>query len=94
LVLAAPETGLFIPAHTGQRVFYGHPFETRQAKEMEGLLIKLFNGTAGHLDLDHLDSVDYVFFGPREKNLGTPKFLMEFEPVFQEEDVSIYRKNN
>ena len=28
LVLASPDMGMFIPAHTGRRVIYGHPFET------------------------------------------------------------------
>ena len=31
VVLAAPETGAFIPAFAGQRVVYGHPYETVDA---------------------------------------------------------------
>jgi len=40
LVLASPEMGLFIPAYSGQRVIYGHPFETRQAEDMKGLVVR------------------------------------------------------
>ncbi len=32
LFLASPETGLLIPAYTGRRVLYGHPFETVDAE--------------------------------------------------------------
>ena len=34
LVVAAPETGLFIPARTGRRVIFGHPFETVNAEQI------------------------------------------------------------
>ena len=27
LILASPEMGLYVPAYTGRRVIYGHPFE-------------------------------------------------------------------
>ena len=92
LVLAAPETGLFIPAYSGQRVIYGHPFETMQAEEKKGLVVRLFNGSAGPQDLTYVDNIDFIFYGPREAQLGEPDFLLDFNIVFQEEDVAIYQK--
>lgn len=92
LVLAAPETGLFIPAYSGLRVIYGHPFETRQAEEMKRLVVRFYNGAVDPLELAYLNKIDYIFYGPRELQIGEPDFLMDFVPVFQEENVSIYEK--
>jgi hypothetical protein len=92
LVLASPETGLYIPAHAGRRVIYGHPFESLQAEEMESLVISLFNGTASPKDLEILEKIDYVFFGQREARLGEPDFLDHFKVVFQDGDVVIFEK--
>ncbi len=33
IILASPDMGLFIPADTGRRVLYGHPFETVNAEQ-------------------------------------------------------------
>ena len=93
LVLAAPETGLFIPAHSSQRVIYGHPFETNQAEEMKGLVVRLFDGSAVPQDLTYVNNIDYVFFGPREAQLGEPNFLIDYDLVFQEEEVMIYQRD-
>ncbi|MBN1639589.1 MAG: hypothetical protein JXA09_00045 [Anaerolineae bacterium] len=66
LVAAAPETGLYIPAWAGQRVFYGHPFETTQAELREAEL-DAFLSTGDVTVLPYLP--DYVFYGPRERAL-------------------------
>lgn len=76
LILAAPETGLFIPAHTGRRVIYGHPFETINAEVEEAVATQFFRQGAaagGQLQPGFLveRGVDYVFFGPRERSLGS-----------------------
>ena len=43
LILSSPEMGLFIPAQTGRRVLYGHPFETVNADaEKDLVLVFLF----------------------------------------------------
>jgi hypothetical protein len=73
LVLAGPETGLFIPSHTGARVLYGHPFETPHASERLAEVTAFF---AGELDagqqLDYLlaNEVDFIWYCPREQELG------------------------
>jgi hypothetical protein len=76
LVLASPETGLLIPARTGRRVIYGHAFETVNAVKEKAQVEKFFQGfTPGDIPsaADFLEQrqVDYVFYGPRERQLGS-----------------------
>jgi len=40
VILASPDMGLFIPAYTGRRVWYGHPFETPHAERVEAALVE------------------------------------------------------
>jgi hypothetical protein len=35
--------------------------------------------------------MDYVFFGPAERELGSPSLLDGLDPVFQQGRVTIYR---
>ncbi|HWQ84394.1 MAG TPA: hypothetical protein VN363_07500, partial [Anaerolineales bacterium] len=69
LILAAPDTGLLLPAHTGRRVIYGHPFETVNA-EVEKALVEAYFATPDPAVLAER-GVDYVFYGPRERRLGS-----------------------
>ena len=92
LVLAAPETGLFIPAYSGRRVIYGHPFESLQAEEMESLVVRLFDGTASPEDRETLDEIDYIYWGPRESKLGDRINFENFEVAYQEGNVTILEK--
>lgn len=72
LVLASPDTGLLIPAHTGQRVIYGHPFETVNAVEEKTAVENFFNGEmdTGGLNWARERKVSWVFWGPREQAYG------------------------
>lgn len=68
VILASPETGLFIPAWAGQQVIYGHPFETVNAAVNKELVEDVLSGG---LPLDQFSQVagihpDYLFWGPRE----------------------------
>ena len=69
LILTDSETGLYIPARTGRRVIYGHPYETVNAiKEKEAVTL-FFSGTMTTAQSEaflHTRSVDYIFVGPRE----------------------------
>ena len=97
VVLASPQTGLWIPAWAGNRVVYGHPFETIDAVEREALVRDFFAG--GRYDL--LPTLEeygarYVFVGPRERALGQfePQAApsgVRFDEVFANDDVKIYR---
>ena len=68
LVIAAPQTGLYIPAWAGQRVFYGHRFETVNADVRLAQLTAFFQ--YGDHSLLQERRVDYVFYGPRERALS------------------------
>jgi hypothetical protein len=66
VVLAAPGTGAFIPAFAGQRVVYGHPYETVDAEQQKQLVTDFFAGQ----NSEALQGVNYVLIGPRERALG------------------------
>lgn len=93
IVLASPETGNFIPAYTGERVLYGHPFETVNAAAQKAQVIRLLDGSSPAADTMALLrelNVKYVFYGPRERQIGSPAFIDHLKPVFQDTDVVIY----
>ncbi len=46
LVLAGPRMGMFVPGRTGQRVIYGHPFETVHANEERTAVTSFFRDAA------------------------------------------------
>ena len=92
LVLAAPETGLFIPAYTGRRVIYGHPFETINAVAERAAVESFFSeqDPDGAAQFLANRGVDFVFYGPREARLGPLPQLVSLTSVFAEGGVRIY----
>jgi hypothetical protein len=90
IVLAAPKTGLFIPVRTDARVIYGHPFETVEAQAHKQAVEDFFTGRLSAESFFALYPVDYIFYGPREKQLGTLPELIGWHVVFQRNDVTIY----
>ena len=95
LFLAAPQTGLLIPAHTGRRVLYGHPFETVNAEAEESAVTGFFTNAAANSlaakDFLEQRNIDYVFYGPREQLLGQLPDLPELVAVYSQAGVTIYR---
>ena len=95
LILAAPETGMFIPAHTGRRVIYGHPFETVNAEEEKQVVTEFFQGVGVNhsywMDFLSHRGVNYVFFGPRERRLGFLPRLDSLELVYFSDGIEIYQ---
>jgi len=89
VVLAAPETGLFLPAWADTRVVYGHPFETVDAENVRARVERFFAGSDDRSTLIQEYGVDYIFFGPREKRFGVPE--VDWQTVFSVGDVTIYR---
>jgi hypothetical protein len=90
LIVAAPQTGGHIPAWTGRRVFYGHQFETANAEARQAQLQAFYlQGDRGLLQEDP----GYVFFGPRERDLGGENWQPDagWVPVFQQGDVIVYQ---
>ena len=73
VVLAAYETGNYLPARVHARAFVGHGPESIHADEKRRLVIRFFDGTTGdpwRRDLLSQYGVDWVFWGPMERQLG------------------------
>lgn len=94
VVLAGDISGNRLPAFAPVRVMYGHPFETPEAERslafVEGLL-----GSSG-AEQDVLEalrerSVEYVFVGDRERDLGPLTWLADLLPVYEQGGVIIYQ---
>jgi hypothetical protein len=95
VVLAAPETSIYIPGHTGDRVVYGHPFETIQADKKQAW-VQSFYQSSGHpvASMSLKDQrVDYIWVGPRERALGFSEKDLIFPIVYQQNGVTIYQAN-
>ena len=96
IVLASPATSLFIPAWAGNRVLYGHPFETIEAEKKRALAETFYQAQTeepvrrgiieGH-------RIIYVFYGPRERALSGGQ--LETDPLLSETytnpSVTIYK---
>jgi hypothetical protein len=89
VILAGPETGLFIPSRTGRRVIYGHPFETVDAKAQKQLVERFFGGDLTLDSKELLQRVDFIYDGPRERKFGDPN-LSSWPVVYQNAGVTIY----
>ena len=95
VVLAAPDTGAIIPAWSGRRVLYGHPMETLDGPRYRELVGDFFRrclkGNAAWAFL-RSEGVDYIFVGPRERELGgLPIYLPPETVVARFEGVTIYK---
>jgi len=94
LILTGPATGLFIPAHTGRRVIYGHPFETVNAEAEEAAVTQFFAGdlTAEQAQAFITDrGVNYIFLGPREHALGQAALPAALHPVYTANEVTVFQ---
>jgi hypothetical protein len=93
LVVAAPETGTFIPAWAGQRVWYGHHFETVRADQRRTQLTAFYRDA----DLSVLDQppplrAQYVWYGPREAAISEGHWQPDpdWRIAFQQGKVTLY----
>jgi hypothetical protein len=86
VILASPQMGLFIPAYSGRRVLYGHPYETVNAVQRENQVLDYFSGTGGE-DAD----ADFLFYGPRERGLGEIAPQLDHDLIYEAGGVQIYR---
>lgn len=93
LILAAPDTGLLIPAFTGRDVIYGHPFETTFAEQKKYSLERFYTGgmdAASQREYLVQQDVDYVLYGPRERKLGTFQAVRGTKIEYQISELTIY----
>ena len=90
LVLASPRMGMYIPARTGRRVIYGHPFETVNALGEKAAVEGYFSSGGQDAALLAQRNVDYVYAGPRERLRGFRPGASGLNEVYSQDDVSIY----
>jgi len=95
VVLCAPQTGLFVPAWAGQRVVYGHPFETVDAERRKAQVEAYWAGEMSPAEREAFlreNRVGYVLVGPRERALGAGEQGSKGagEQVFGAGDVRVY----
>ena len=73
VVFTSYETGNYLPVRATTRVFFGHGLETVDADGKEGLVARFFDAKTDDMwrkQLLALYGVDYVFWGPAERDLG------------------------
>jgi hypothetical protein len=93
LVLASDQTGMVIPSVSRLQVLYGHPFETVDAEKQKKGVIDFFSGNQNLVDSkSYLEKmkVNWIFYGPREKALGSPVILKNIIPIQQFGIVQIF----
>jgi hypothetical protein len=105
VVLCAPQTGMFVPAWAGQRVVYGHPFETVDAERRKAQVEAYWSGEMSPAEQGSFlreNRVAYLLVGPRELEIGD--FIVSAQPndwrfeivglqgrpVFEAGDVRVY----
>lgn len=91
LILASAETGLLIPAFTGRRVIYGHPYETVNAEQKEAVVTRFFSGSTDFENFNIIKTADYIFEGPRERKVGGIPTELILDKVYQNQGVVIYK---
>jgi hypothetical protein len=91
VILTGPDTGLFLPAHTGRSVFYGHPFETVDAENQKKKVSDFFRYPNSENSLTLLEASDYVFWGPRENDISSENLRIELPVIYETAGVTIFR---
>ena len=81
-------------AYTGRRVLYGHPFETVNANQMQEVVINLLSDLNGEDGDSSLLDVSYIFYGPREWEIGAEKIEPGYKVVYSSGDVQIFEVQN
>jgi hypothetical protein len=93
-VLASYEVGGYIPAHIGQRVFWGHWAESIHLPQKRAEAEAFYSASAfDRRAFLARYGIVYVFHGPRERAMGDfdPALAAYLAPVFRQGDVAIYR---
>lgn len=102
VVLASPNTSLWLPAWTGGHVVYGHPSITTQAVYKRQAVIRWYRATSFSQCDDRLLNGDYSFranqyrvtyiiWGPQEAQLGAGVCVQRLRPVARFGSVWIYQ---
>jgi hypothetical protein len=97
VILASPDTGLYIPAWSGRRVVYGHPFETVEAEKWKAQTTAFFKEKLSAEQIWFIikeSGADYLFYGPREQLSSIMSELPGISLVYYNSDVRIYEIAN
>ena len=95
VVLASYETGNYLPARVGTRVFLGHGLETVNADEKQAQVMRFFDETTQDTWREQVLAqygVDYVFWGPLEQTLGgfDPRQAPYLRPAYEHEGYAVF----
>ena len=95
-VLSTYWTGSYIPARAGNIVYLGQRYETIQFEDKldkVATFFSEFSNDADRISLIKANRIAYVFYGTRERALGSfnPMKTDYLEPVFSNSSVTIYR---
>ena len=95
LILGDEEAGLLIPATTGRRVIYGHPFETIHSQDERSLINSIYGGRLSSRDIFEIlakREVDYILVQNKYGNLFSvqdpPKF---WKNIYSNPGASLYQ---
>jgi len=95
IVLAAYETGNYVAARAGNRVFIGHWAETVDWDNKNDQVTRFYDGSTNddwRRELLENFDISYLWHGPAERGLGAfdPGEVPYMVPVFENEDTIIY----
>jgi hypothetical protein len=95
ILLGSHPTGNILPAYTSLTPFIGHSVETAYFKEKMALVVAFYQTETSDIERQSLiqeRQIDYVFFGPHEKELGEidPSGLPYLIKRFEQGEYSVY----
>lgn len=98
VILASASSGTFIPAWTGLRVVYGHPFESIHADERKQLIEKFYQGELSLQEQRSFleeNSIAAILLGGRESEIASLEMQNHLEQTYpigyRSDKVTIYR---
>ena len=93
LFLSGEEEGLLIPARTGRRVIYGHPFETTNALKEKLFVENFYKGNLSKSEIQQeliRREIDYVFSFRKNNYINDMLIELKYSPVYDNGDALIY----
>ena len=94
VIVCSPGMGLYIPAYTGRRVVYGHPYETTWAEKKEVAVRNFYHDNFTQQEQNEFlieNNASYILIGEREQLIGNPTISGNWTLVYQSERLAIYR---
>ena len=93
------QTGNYIAAHTPIRVMLGHWAETVDYEEKQALITQFYAADTSHTWRQNLIDqyhISFVWYGPREQQLGTfdPEMADYLLPIYTNPTITIYITHN